>query len=71
MLSLGAILSQSRAWGTGINRVKYRGKKQARWPLLRAAGILVTQKEDTPFTRNEGWREWVADEQTMGLGPRF
>ena len=32
---------------------------------------LVNEKEDPPFTRNEGWSEWVADDHTMGLGPRF
>ena len=31
---------------------------------------LVTQKEDPPFTRNEGWSIRVAGVDTMGHGPR-
>ncbi len=31
---------------------------------------LVTEKEDLPFTRNEGWGTPVTGVDTMGLGPR-
>ena len=28
---------------------------------------LVNEKEVPPFTRDEGWSAWVADDPTMGL----
>lgn len=31
---------------------------------------LVNEKAGPPFTRNEEWSEWVADDHTMGPGPR-
>ncbi len=31
---------------------------------------VVNEEEDAPFTRDEGRSVWVADDPTMGLGPR-